>query len=74
VRLYSGTSLQSVKDSIQNQVAEKLKAAFFSYYRYNPSPNEINFWRNSTRAMAQVIQYAEITSSGVLLEYQLPQS
>jgi DUF2075 family protein len=74
MRLYSGGSQQFVQDSIRNQVAEKLKAAFFSYYRFNPSPNEVNSWRNSLRAMAQVIQYAELNRSGVLLEYQLPQS
>jgi DUF2075 family protein len=74
VRLYSGSTQQFVRDSIQNQVAEKLKSAFFSYYRYNPSPNEVNSWRNWLRAMAQVVEYAELKKSGVLLEYQLPQS
>lgn len=74
MRLYSGSTQQFVRDSIQNQVAEKLKSAFFSYYRYNPSPNEVNSWRNSLRAMAQVVEYAELKKSGVLLEYQLPQS
>ena len=74
MRLYSGTSQQFVKDAIRNQIADKLKAAFFSYFRYNPSPAEISSWRNSLRAMSQVIQYAGLDNSGVLLEYQLPQS
>jgi len=60
VRLYSGSALEFVQDSIRNQVAEKLKSAFFSYYRFNPSPNEVNSWRNSLRAMAQIVQYAVI--------------
>ena len=74
MRLYSGTSQQFVKDTIQNQIADKLKSAFFNYFRYNPSPAEINSWRNSLRAMSQVVQYAALDNCGVLLEYQLPQS
>ena len=74
MRLYSGSSQQFISDSIQNQVAEKLKSTFFGYYRYYPSPSEVDSWRNSLRAMSQVIQYAGIKKSGVLLEYQLPLS
>jgi DUF2075 family protein len=74
MRLYSGNSKQFVQDSILNQIAEKLKNAFFIYYRYNPSPNEINSWKNSLRATAQVLQYANLMDNGILLEYQLPLS
>jgi hypothetical protein len=72
MRLYSGTSQNFIKDAIHNQIAEKLKNAFFNYYRYNPSPAEINSWRNSLRSVSQVFQYANLTDHGVLLEYQLP--
>ena len=74
MRLYSGSSQQFIKDAIRNQIADKLKSAFFDYFRYNPSPGEMNSWRNSLRAMSQVIQYAGLEDNGVLLEYQLPQS
>ena len=72
MRLYSGTSNQFIQDSIHNQIAEKLKSAFFNYYRYNPSPAEVNSWRNSLRSMSQTFQYANLLDHGVLLEYQLP--
>lgn len=72
MRLYAGTSEQFIHDTIQNQIAEKLKAAFFDYYRYNPSPAEVNSWRNSLRSMSQVFQYANLLDHGVILEYQLP--
>ncbi|MFH1211735.1 MAG: DNA/RNA helicase domain-containing protein, partial [Candidatus Woesearchaeota archaeon] len=72
MRLYSGSSEQFIHDNIQNQIAEKLKIAFFNYFRFNPSPNEINSWKNSLRAISQVFQYAELTDHGVILEYQLP--
>jgi uncharacterized protein len=72
MRLYAGTSQQFITDNIQNQISDKLKNAFFSYYRYNPSPAEINSWRNSLRSMSQVFQYTNLMDNGILLEYQLP--
>lgn len=72
MRLYSGSSSQFIKDSVLNQIAEKLKTAFFASFRYNPSPGEINSWRNSLRAIAQVFEYSGLTDNGILLEYQLP--
>jgi len=72
MRLYSGSSGQFIQDTIQNQIAEKLKSAFFNYFRYYPSPAEIASWRNSLRSISQVFQYAELLDHGVILEYQLP--
>src|SRR3989344_3613888 len=72
MRLYAGTSEQFIQDTIQNQIAEKLKNSFFDYFRYYPSPNEINSWKNSLRAISQVFQYANLMDHGIILEYQLP--
>ena len=60
MRLFAGTSQQFLQDTIQNQIAEKLKLAFFNYFRYYPSPGEMNSWRNSVRAVSQVFQYANL--------------
>jgi hypothetical protein len=65
-------SPEFVRDTVRNQIADKLSAAFFSFYRYKPSPAEVNSWRNSLRAMAQVIEYSGLSDHGVMLEYQLP--
>ena len=65
-------SLDFVRDTVRNQIADKLSAAFFSYYRYKASPAEVSSWRNSLRAMAQVIDYSSLNDHGVMLEYQLP--
>src|SRR5262249_25221598 len=51
---------------------EKLRAEFFRHFRYDPSPSEINSWRNSLRAVSQVFELASLTDHGVILEYQLP--
>lgn len=72
MRLYSGSSKQFIHDTIQNQIAEKLKNAFFNYFRYYPSPAEINSWKNSLRAISQVFQYGSLLDHGIILEYQLP--
>lgn len=74
MRLYSGISQEFITDTAHNQIAEKLKGAFFNYFRFQPSPGEINSWRNSLRAMAQILDLAELYDNGVLLEYQLPQT
>jgi len=72
MRLFAGTSQQFIQDTIQNQIAKKLRLAFFKYFRFNPSPSEINSWRNSLRAISQVFQYANLVDHGITLEYQLP--
>lgn len=72
MRLYAGTSQQFFEDTFQNQIAEKLKLAFFDNFRYNPSSAEMASWRNSLRALSQVFQYSGLNDHGVILEYQLP--
>jgi hypothetical protein len=47
MRLYAGMSEDFIRDTTRNQIATKLRDAFFAYYRYNPSPAEMNSWRNS---------------------------
>ena len=72
MRLYVGSSDLFINDTVQNRIADQLKSAFFDYYRYNPSPGEIQSWKNSLRAIAQVFGYADLSDHGVILEYQLP--
>lgn len=74
MRLYSGLSEQFIQDTIQNQIADKLKISFFNYFRYEPSPSEINAWKNSLRAIKDIFQMADLYEHGVILEYQLPLS
>lgn len=74
MRLYSGLSGDFIEESRRNQIAERLKSAFFNYYRFNPSPAEVNSWRNSLRAMSDILQIGNMFDQGILLEYQLPLS
>lgn len=72
MRLYAGMSPDFVRDSTHNQIADKLKVAFRSQFRYDPPPSEIRSWRESLRALAQVFTEADLNDHGVILEYQLP--
>src|SRR5882672_7488318 len=74
MRLYSGMSPDFIRETTRNQIADRLREAFFAYYRYNPSPGEVNSWRNSLRAMKDVLDIASLHDHGILLEYQLPLS
>jgi DUF2075 family protein len=72
MRLYSGTTKSLIEDSTFNRIAPKLKDAFFTKFRYQPSVAEVNSWNNSLRAISQVFQAASLLDHGVLLELQLP--
>jgi hypothetical protein len=72
MRLYSGTTASLVDDTTKNRIASKLSDAFFHEFRFKPTPNEVNSWRNSLRAVAQVFQEGNLLKNGVILEYQLP--
>lgn len=72
MRLYTGTTKQFVVDSIQDRMAFRLKEAFIGYYGYKPGEGEIRSWRDSLRAMANVVQFAQLNEHGVAVEYELP--
>jgi hypothetical protein len=69
VRLYAAPT-HFIRDTVHNQIAEKLRAAF-DYYRF-AVPGEVQSWNNSLRATAQVFEEAGLKDHGVLLEYQIP--
>jgi uncharacterized protein len=74
MRLYAGHSPDFIREATRNQIAEHLRTEFFSYYSYQPSPGEVQSWRNSLRALKDVMEIAQLNDHGVLLEYQLPLS
>ncbi len=72
MRLYAGSSENFLQDTIQNQIAEKLREAYIHYYRARPGPQEVVSWQNSLRALSLVFIDADLRDHGVILEYQLP--
>jgi hypothetical protein len=61
-----------IRDTVHNQIAGKLKDAFFRHFRYHPSAAEITSWQNSLRAVSQIFEAANLKDHGVILEFQLP--
>ncbi len=74
MRLYSGSARQFSEDTVRNQIADKLKTAFFGYFGHNPGDGEIQSWQNSLRAMQGLLDHRRLLDAGVMLEYQLPLS
>ena len=72
MRLYSGSTSQFIEDNVQNQIAGKLKDAFFRHFRFYPSDNEVRSWKNSLKAVTLILQSADMYDQGIILEYQLP--
>ena len=72
MRLYAGSTEEFISDSVHNRIADRLSSAYFAAYRTQPTPSELNSWRNSLRALSQVFQAGRFFGNGVLLEYELP--
>ena len=74
MHLYQGTSEQFIADAVQARLANQLSDRFFQEFRYRPAPSEVMSWRNSLGAMAHVLQLADLTDQGILVELKLPLS
>jgi hypothetical protein len=74
LHLYQGTTRQFIADATQARLANQLSDRFFDEFRYRPARSEITSWRNSLGAMAHVLQVAELTDQGILVELKLPLS
>ena len=74
MHLYQGTSEQFIADAVQARLANQLAERFFEEFRYRPGQSEVNSWRHSLGAMANVLQRADLTDQGILVELKLPLS
>jgi hypothetical protein len=72
MKLYSAATPQFVEDTEVGQISGKLEKAFFKQFKYKPAKSEVASWRNSLRAMADVVERSGLDEHGVLLEYKLP--
>jgi hypothetical protein len=74
MHLYEGSTAAFIGDAAQNRLATNLADRFFAEFRYRPGPAEVMSWRNSLAAMASVLQLADLTDQGILVELKLPLS
>jgi hypothetical protein len=74
MHLYRGTTQQFIGDATQARLAYLLADRFFDEFRYKPPQSEVHAWQNSLGAMAGVLQHADLTDQGILVELKLPLS
>ena len=72
MQLYSGSANIFIQDAKQNQIAYKLKEAYFNHFGFYPSKQEEISWINSLRAIKDVFVECNFKDQGVALEYFLP--
>jgi uncharacterized protein len=70
--LYWGTTADFVEVTKHNQIAERLKQAFFDYHGWTPPDSEVRSWQNSLKALSNAIELGGFLDHGLLLEFQLP--
>jgi uncharacterized protein len=70
--LYWGTTSAFVETTKQNEIAERLRQAFFDHFGWNPPESEVRSWRNSLRALSNALELGGLLDHGLLLEFQLP--
>jgi hypothetical protein len=71
LKLYAGTTEQFRTDAQLHRIADKLQNEYIAQIGYKPGPGEMNAWQNSLMALSMLIDQAELTDHGVIVEYQL---
>jgi uncharacterized protein len=74
LKLYTGTSEQFVQDILENKLADKLRAAYESYYYRLAGQQEVVSWTNSLQFVKNIIEYASLRDDMIVVEYELPYS
>ena len=71
MKLYAGTTEQFRADAQMHRIAEKLRAEYVAPIGHKPGPSEVASWQNSLMALSMLLDQAELTDHGIILEYQL---
>ena len=71
VKLYAGTTEQFRADARMHRIAEKPRAEYTTQIGHRPAPSEVASWQNSLMALSMLVDQAELSDHGVILEYQL---
>ena len=71
MKLYAGTTEQFRADVRILRIAEKLRAEYTTQIGHRPAPSEVASWQHSLMALSMLVDQAELTVHGVILECQL---
>jgi len=72
MRLFEGSTLQFIQDTIQNKIADELKNAFETYYLRKANPREVMSWTNSLQFLKNAVESSNLKDNMIILEYELP--
>ena len=72
MHLYRGSTEQFIADAVRARLTDQIALRFFDEFRYQPPESEKRAWQNSLRAMADVLQLADLRDQGILVELRLP--
>ena len=67
MRLYEGTTIEFIEDTVQNRVSEKLVKSFEAYYNHRPAPSEITSWNNSLQFVKNLLEKNNLTDNNIIL-------
>ncbi|GIU90648.1 MAG: ATP-binding protein [Acidimicrobiia bacterium] len=74
VHLYSGSSIDFVREASHGRIASTLEERFVERFRYKPPQTEVRAWQNSLSRTATVLRETDLSDNGVIVELQLPLS
>ena len=74
MRLYEGTTVDFINDTIQNKISDKLKESYENYYLRSANFREVASWTNSLRVLKDAIEYSSLKDNAIVVEYELPYS
>ena len=72
MRLYSGSSQAFIRDTIQNEIAEKISKEYENYYGRRVNPSELSAWTNSLQFVKNLIEFNSLSDNMIVIEYELP--
>lgn len=70
--LYSASLEQFIHDATMGNIAGRLTAAYKEKLHRNPIPGEVKAWENSSRALKDVLEKADLNDIRVVLELRMP--
>ena len=74
MRLYAGSSTNFIALNVNNQIAGLLETEFLKQFGYKAQINEVMSWRNSLFRLSDILERANLTDQGIMVEYKLPLS
>ena len=72
MRLYEGSIESFINDTIQNEIATKIRDKYEEYYGKKVNYAEMTSWVNSLQFLKNVLEYNSPRDNMVILEYELP--